>query len=963
MIPVTLELQAFLAFRQHVFLDFSGLEQEKMFLITGNTGSGKTSLFDAICFALYGEVSGSQRSTDTLKCQMAGEEDECFVSFTFENQAKRYTIRRTPWQMKLRRTGTVTPEKASAQLTLPDGTVLSAVRDVNQKIEEILGLTGEQFKKIVMLPQGEFRRFLGDSSGGKQEILRRIFGTWTFEELTEQLKEEYQKLERKLEGNLIEQRSYLGQLNSMGNLELTAELEAEEPDIDRVWTLAHEQTQKGGEQAKALAEDMEQCNEALRKLDMDSARKKNQRFAQLEKAKEHRKQLEEQQTIYEEKKQKTQTLFICRELMPQYSLLKQTQKQLEQVQTQLNCQTQDFESAQSRWRQLTAQYEAVQQQQKQVPQLTKTQWQMEQQLEWFQKQDQLKQQEQDLQTRMTALEQYAKRAECLAQLEQLEQDRQSLVQGIEDTQKLIELMKQAQTALTQWKQAYDGFLAHQAAFLARELRPGEPCPVCGSKHHPVPAVSEGLAALTREELDRRSEVYDQLRKKVETLKEKTAAKASRFVDWNPPYEQAAAQLKTQLEPVEEQIRQRKQQLKELNLKPNQRADHMKPEEFAQRLEQLKAQSQAVQLRLEEANQQVYGLNRHVLEKEKEALGQKLEQQKQLFETLSQQTEKARTAKEELYVIMQQSDALRQQYRQQLEKYQSQWNQALESKQMAEKDFLEQKEHLAEYDPLTQWIRDYEQRRSEAVLLEQHLTQELAGQSPVDLALLEQQEQALRVQYQTLSLEYEKWIKAVSQNQNILEKLEQCQKQSRELMVQYQQLKPLYHTAAGHTGDRVSLERYVLGVYFDQVIASANIRLSQMTSGRYFLKRREVKEKGTAASGLELDVFDSNSGKFRHVNTLSGGESFKTALALALGLADIMTCRSGGVELNTLLIDEGFGTLDHDALESAVECLMQLRDSGKYIGVISHVAQLREKIPVKLEVVQGKDGSRAAFLPF
>lgn len=963
MIPVVLELQAFLAFRRRVRLDFSELQQEKMFLITGNTGAGKTALFDAICFALYGEVSGSQRSVDSLKCQLAGDEDECFVSFSFENQGRQYLIRRTPPQMKKRRSGTVTLEKASAQLTLPDGSVLSSVREVNQRVEQILGLTAEQFKKIVMLPQGEFRRFLSDSSGGKQDILRRIFGTQVFEELTERLKGEYQKVTGELEHSLIQQQSYAGQLNPLDSAPLQQALSVQEPDLGQVYSLAQQQTEQAQQRAEALSRELAQCNEELRALDLEGAKQLNQRFEQLAGAREKLAGLEQQLPLVSRQQQLAKRLLQCGEVLPLYQSVQQTKTRLAQASQSLESQSQALEQADEKLRDLLPQYQQLLLEQKRAPELGQKLSELSQSLEAFQKRDAFQAQKQDLERRETLLGQYAKRAELLAQLGELQQNCSQLEEGKAGVRALIQQIRRAQEALDRWRGAYDRFLGQQAAFLARQLQDGSPCPVCGSKVHPAPAREEPGTAVSREELDRLSQQYEQRRREVEQEQSRLAGRLSGFGELAPPYEAVLNQLESQSRELRSQASAVEAAVSALHLEPNRRADSMSQEEFSARLRELDGKKQAVLLSLSSLEEQLCSLSRTELEEQKQELSQRLAQQSRQFESVSKQLEQARSAQDRLKAQKEQTQGLIAQYQQELARQTDDYQVALSAREMTEEEFFSLSGRRNEYDALAEQVRRYEQDRAAAALLAEHLTQELSGKQPADLDRLRQEEAALREQYQTLSAQYEELIKAVSQNQNVLDKLSHSMEESRSLMEQYQQIKPLYQAAAGHIGDRISLERYVLGVYFDRVIASANLRLEQMTGGRYFLRRRETREKGNAASGLELDVFDSNSGKFRHVNTLSGGESFKTALSLALGLADIITQRSGGVELNTLLIDEGFGTLDHDALESAVECLMKLRESGRYIGIISHVEGLRERIPAKLEVVQEKDGSIARFLPF
>ncbi len=958
MIPIRLELNAFLPFAEPVSLDFSQLGQEKMFLITGKTGSGKTALFDAICFALFGEASGSLRDNGSLKCQFADDKTESWVSFTFQSQGKTYQIRRTPQQMKLRRTGNLTEQGATAQLTLEDGSVYTRLSEVNRKIEEILGLNADQFKKIVMLPQGEFRRFLTDSSLQKQEILRKIFGTAFFDRFTEQIKLRHQKLLRQAEEISLLRKSachdLLQSLSSEDPAELSEELKKDFSDETVVTSLTQQLLFSLQQEKTSLQQQVEAVRREMGTIDLSKAKEFNQGYEAYQTLLSRFQQLSAERSQWEQQKAYCRTLEaleIVRLLYEASSAaslkVNDTRQELDKTLTEL-LSTEESHSA------LLAQKEALQQEYDRLPQTLSEIEQLHQKLSLYDEWELEQQKQKDLSFKINWME-------LKAEESSLDKACVSLKNWEELQKKAEKAHQKASEAFAVWQQRAHLFAENQAAFLAEHLQEGVPCPVCGSLSHPSPAAFSS-ETVSKEEVNSAAEQYEREKSEAERLnllkQEAVIALRSSLSGLpNPPElnEETTEQgglLRQELN------RRRKDVSSRLETLPSYPEIETKPEALnALRQELNGVEYQIIRLsrQLEEES-----LSRKELEQEILTRRENSQQLQKDYTEKAKALEQLQAKKEQLSALSAACQKQAQEASQEQHAAEAKYQEALQKNNLTEKAFLALLPEVA-YLPKRQ--EELRQKEEEWIRLNQQIElqkEQYEDASPFDLSEMEQALHSLEEKLAQKNQAYEGLLARQNSISSVFEKLQRTFPEYRRLSQKYSELNELYEVASGKNQSRVSFERYLLGVYFDSVIQSTNLRLDVMTSSRYFLRRKEEREKGNASSGLDLEIFDAYSGKYRSVSTLSGGESFKAALCLALGLADVMTQISGGVEINTVFIDEGFGTLDDSALDNAIDCLMKLRDNGRYIGIISHVSELREKIPAKLLVTQGKNGSSARF---
>ncbi len=971
MIPIRLELNAFLPFAEPVSLDFSELGQEKMFLITGKTGSGKTSLFDAICFALFGEASGSLRENGSLKCQFSDDKTESWVSFTFQNQGKTYQIRRTPQQMKLRRTGSVTEQAASAQLTLEDGSVYTRLSEVNRKIEEILGLNADQFKKIVMLPQGEFRRFLTDSSLQKQEILRKIFGTSFFDRFTGQIKLRHQALLRRVEEVSLYRKSscqdLLGYLLPDDPAGLLEALQQEFPDEEAVLSLTKELLSSIHQEKDTLLEETDALRKKISGIDLPKALEFNRGYERFQALSARLKELSSEQSQWDRQKEYCKTLEALELVRLFYeSHSAAVQKCRENEEDLLKVQ-QELRRTEEKLAELLKQREELQPEYDCLPQYLTRREQLVQKLSLYDELEAEKQKQEALSAQIKELTAFVA---CL----QRKKDKNSIDACIKALKKCEELHREtelarqkAADAFSHWQKLTRLFAENQAVFLASTLKEGVPCPVCGSLSHPSPAV-HSTQAVTKEEVNTAAEKYEKHKKTYERLEQQKQTAVLelqtlllalsvplKIKEWTA---QQGEELKNELFLLSQKVSEELKQYVSLSLS----GVNMKIEEAEAKLDSLRQEQSGLEYQIFTLSRRLEEepLSQKELEQEACALKEKTECLQAQHAKLLKDLELFRGEKERLAALFSAYQKQEENARREKEKAEHKYQEALQKNSLTEEAFLSL---LPEVAYLPQRKEALRQKEEEWIRLSQQIESQkdlYAGRTPFSIPELEQKLCALEETLSEKSKEYEKLLTRLNGITGVLQKLQRIFPEYRRLSLEYSQLNELYEVASGKNQSRVSFERYLLGVYFDSVIESANLRLDAMTSSRYFLRRKEEREKGNASSGLDLEIFDAYSGKYRSVSTLSGGESFKAALCLALGLADVITQMSGGVEINTVFIDEGFGTLDDSALDNAIDCLMTLRDNGRYIGIISHVSELREKIPAKLLVTQGKNGSSARF---
>lgn len=965
MIPIKLELQAFGPFAKQQIIDFTKLCESRLFLISGQTGSGKTTIFDAISFALFGQPSGSVRSTDGLKSHFADDATECYVRFTFSIHGETYTVYREPPQNKLRRNGAVTKSLPVAELTLSDGEIIGSIKSVNDKINDLIGLDCEQFRKIAMLPQGEFRRFLSEKTSDKQTTLREIFKTQQLDQFTKRLSEKVSFYKQKLIdiGNVMQ--GSINNISFLHNEQLQAECEKGNANIIAISQALSEDLKSLELKKQGLSSLSESLESEIKSLNLPYYLEINQSFQELEKNQNQLAILEKQSDYFDKQAKRLDFLNKVKLVIP---LSKQTRS----LENSLNSLQGNIETLSLEGNKLAEEHELLK------PRLDDIQSRAKNTNGLISKIEQLKHKQlifekvESIKAELANCElQLSKRNQAKSELLryilmlQLKSDMQQYQDLCDKVSNAISLCKQKFTTQVEYikisdeyKTAFNRFMSCQASLLSLTLKDDSPCPVCGSKIHPEPA-KDTVDSITESELDVIKTKFNDITKQLEQISAKsdTACIALEVENCD------IAKLNELLERYTGVYNEKFKELSQYSdLKANTTLEAVK--------ERLLAVEQAIvaieqdilncKKQITENEQQISSTDtKEVIEKNISILQSEINEINTQNEHITKQYNDVFSSKKSNETAIEQAKKYLETQSAELAKVKFELSEKLKQSNISLENLnvIDDSNNIeSEISSIASEFDEYHDSMVAVKSIIKSLTVSLNGKEPVNIIALQEKNTHLTEQLDNVRAELTQLNHIFTLNSSISNSIAQYINDYKITEEQYKQYNEIYSVANGSKSDRITFESYILSYYFNQVIENANIRLAQMTNKRYTIFIRQEKEKYGAYSGLELNVLDSYTGKQRDVATLSGGESFKLALALSLALADITTEHSGGVEINTLFIDEGFGSLDPDSITSAIECLNSLQLQGRYVGVISHVAELKEKISSKIIVNQFPSGS-------
>lgn len=868
--PVKLILSAFGPYAGVTEIDFSLLGETGLFLIAGDTGAGKTTIFDAISFALYGEASGGKerRKSKSFRSDYASPKNETYVEFLFTHKGQTWKIRRNPEYVRPTRAGdgfTTQPSKAE-MICLETQEYCGNLQEVRTRVQALLGLTQDQFAQTVMIAQGDFLKILNASSDVRKALFQKLFNTGLYEAVSLRLKEmngacdrERQQLDDQIahachgiqpdedfaERELLQQycsdpkyaEALLDVLKRMIQQENQKKLQAQERknDIDQQRLKVTGQQEQG----KALNrqfDDHRKCSDGLAALlaHQSEVDELQRQLAQAKKAQ----QLRPAKALVKSAEERLHSL--CQDLRKAQQTQTEAQAKIPVAERQMN----EAESRQGEANALLEQAHRLRDALPGVKELHRK-----------------KQEEKTLQTRLMTLTAQS---------------------------------RQADEAYTAAKESY--FL-NQAGLLAAALEPGKPCPVCGATEHPRPAVLTHTA-VTRETLERA---------------EKTRQDA----------EKALHDAESRLTATRVQISAAEERLALLQL----RADDTETS-LTEKASAMEAQAQQYRDALEAARRE-----------HRELTGQ-LEKSRGSLQSLCEQKEKTE---------------------QELAERQRRFAAELAAQGFAGvREFELSVRPDAEIVRLEERIRQHDAQKQSLSDQIARLDQVLAGKAPVDLAALESRMGALHQAYRQADEEQKRAERKVYQHENALKEIQDACRQRKRRQERWAVIRELYDCCSGKTGGtrraKLTFEAYVQQYYFKQVVAAANKRLTRLTEGMFILRCKEEAADRVHQSGLDLDVLDRGTGQWRDVSTLSGGESFLASLALALGLSDVVQGQSGAVRLESMFIDEGFGTLDENALRNSLQVLQELAGGKRLVGIISHVHDLEERIEKQIVVSKTLRGS-------
>jgi len=1047
--PIKLTMSAFGPYSTVESIDFAELQSRNLFLITGPTGSGKTTIFDAISYALYGKASGDLRTEDNLRSHFSEADLLTEVTLVFELNKIIYKVHRIPKQMRPKaRTEGYTEQKPEATLTIGEGessAIVAGISKVNQKIEAILGINEEQFKQIMMIPQGEFRKLLTSDSQEREKVLQQLFDTYAYRKVQLELSEKAKVLGTAIKREKVARDTLITQIKA-GDDELLGHLiKAEDKFVDKIQAQTKVRIDLDENQEKLLAQEViilddnlsqvaKEQNKAIednKNLDLKRETQKAIAVQENRQSEMDAIQLSVEKAEVAARLVGTQNQLVAREKETSRRLVEQeaTQKQISALKSLFqkaevaleDITSQEAEAKQNKRLIDLADYEGFTEKVRGLEALEASVKEKNMELENLKNAiDHHKMMKLKAEDQVTSFTQELDGLKDVpVALERLKGVYQKVVVNQEQMVKLLEALEVVSSesakgskiegqvemsaraldlAQKAYKEAQLTFLLNQAAILSKELKHNEPCPVCGALSHPSPAKvkDELMTKATLEVLElkwNKAKVNhdESLRKRTihkeritnyinglnGLIKEQFVEEAEALI--TKTIGEQRREVTTALERLANEERQRSRELESLSRKNETidviKARLVKGQAYILSIDgEIKTQNDAYLNMLESVTKLKTDLT-HVYEaipedlRKMKVLDERIRDIKTLISKHNKELLETRRYYEELKDKKTKEESKNQQLLKFIQEETSgitvlwkEFDQQVVASGFADRTAYEAaKREPALLKRLKESLNDYKLqmvRLKENLKLYQEKTE---GVSYQEMKGFDDQLVALKHKRQ-VTLEAQGDIKAsIRDNKEVLGSITKINDLIRDKELKYNVVGKLARIAQGNNPAMMTFERYVLAAFLEDILIAANLRLRQMTQGRYLLSRTSELQRKNKQSGLELEVFDNFTGKSRHVKTLSGGESFKASLSMALGLSDVVQSYAGGVRLDTMFIDEGFGTLDQESLDSAIDCLIDLQKSGRLVGIISHVQELKERIDTRLEISSSNKGSETRFI--
>ena len=914
--PIKLVLSAFGPYADKVEIDFEKLGGKGLYLITGDTGAGKTTIFDAITFALYGEPSGNVREANMFRSKYAKENTPTYVELSFLYQNKQYHIRRNPeYIRKKEKKEGYTTQKADATLTFPDGrSPVTKSKEVTKAVTELIGIDRNQFIQIVMIAQGDFLRLLLAKTEERSKIFREIFDTKPYYLFQEKIKAEANHLKQVYdsyhsnimqcikriscdkEDDLFVDLSDLQASKAIYSIEKTVDLiqqiiqkkettlnslekdlsdidktlEQTNQDLGKAQTIlnAKEEMKRAQEiliqKEPALAEYQNKVEQAQKKssvrdtlaVAIETATKKLEDYNELEKQ-------------YKIQSQTTQNAKICQQNIQDYHI------KLKKLENTLTEQKQKFDTLKN--------IETIQ-------------------VKLQAEQKELEEKRTNYRNMLFSLKNY-KKIKQIAEQTQQEYQKEATIY----TEKMEKLSKMERA-----------FLDEQAGILAATLKEGERCPVCGSLEHPKIAAKTEKAP-TKEELEHFKNTVSEYQERVSKLSIETGKQKGNI---ETLYDNIKVQAKNMI--GECPFSEISAIITKKGIETTERIDEIttKLVEIAKQIEQRNSLEQSIVLK----------------EQQQSKITEKLQQLEKDYVILEKEIENNEKQITKLKSTLEYTDK------------KTAYDKILEMK--AEKNNIEKEiqESQKAFEDCATLVKE---QQTKIATLKQQISTDVC----VDIEQLLQKKKEFTEQKKSITQRRNDVNVSYKSNKATLAEIQEYGSELMETEKKYYFIKSLSDTINGKMvgKERVMLETYIQMTYFERIIAKANVRFMAMSNGQYELKRKESGASRQSQSGLELDIIDHYNGSERSVKTLSGGESFKASLSLALGLSDVIQSSAGGIQIDAMFIDEGFGSLDGESLNQAIKALNSLTEGDRIVGIISHVSEIKERIEKQIVVKKEKIG--------
>lgn len=916
--PLKITMSAFGPYAGEVTLDMQKLGKSGIYLITGDTGAGKTTVFDAISYALYGEASGNYRENTTLRSKYASADTPTFVELEFEYNNEIYKINRNPEYPRPNKRGEgFTKQSANAELVMPDGSVITKIKEVSAKVEEIIGINKNQFSQIAMIAQGDFRKLLNCETNERSKIFRKIFKTEPYHNIEIKLSSLFNELKRNREKEKSGIEQYINQLKCNENDTLSLELErAKSGDvlIEDVIKLAGEIINKDTLEYTKTQKNIESINEEIEKINSNIKLYENQEAtkkayakasAKFEELKTKRNEYEKAYKSAEAQRERlddlTRKINLINSKMPKYDELKS-------LENSINIRTQSFEKSNNL---LKLKQQEITLLEKEIDEKSKA-------LEEVKGADLL------VQKLTVQKEEINKKAEALKELK-TEIDRCKTEQkNLKNAQSFAKSALDEYGALeNEYNQIYIAFFNEQAGIIADELKDGEPCPVCGSTSHPN-------LARKSENAPSQADVES-----AQNLVKKAQEKADKARD-------TASALKSRVDEIAANVKSAAKKLFG--------TDDNVFDDYNSNINALKKEYDCTLALLKTANEKF-----DLYKKLDKGIPKIQEKQKSLSDEIS----KLNTQKASDEAFISENTKRVTSIKSELD---------FESADLA-------KDKLKEYTNLSSDIKNAIEKSKNAFddIKSKYDTQKgtkaslenaLKEFKEIDLASLNEKSLKLNEYKKDVDKTAKSLYSRIESNKLLVDNISEKRDILKGYDDKYVWLKALSETANGDISgkEKITLETFVQMTYFDSIIRKANIRLLTMSDGQYELVRRSDAETLKKNEGLALDVIDHFNASSRSVSTLSGGESFMASLCLALGLSDEIQSSNGGIKLDTMFVDEGFGSLDGEALDRALSALTSLSQGNRLVGIISHVDALCDRIDNKIVITKDRTiGSNAQII--
>ena len=867
--PLCLTMQGFGPYANAVSIDFEALGASRLFLICGDTGAGKTTIFDAISFALYGEASGGteRRASKSFRSDYVEPDTETFVELTFSHRGEIYTVRRTPeyQRAKKRGTGLVTQPRSVSVTRKSDGVIVDARDQADTFLKELIGLDRDQFSQTVMIAQGDFLKILNAKSSERRPLFQKLFSTTRIARFQELLKAEHSACGRRRDEIDLAIRQAASELllpEDADERDLLVSLREAPEQIDRALTPLSalcDRFEKQLSELNAALEEQQAAYDAVMQQQVE-AKQQNQLLSRLTELRRQQEVLAAQTDAVQRKRQELESARRAAELLPLLERRKQLSELREKAAESAAADLAALPEAQSAFEQAAETYKTAKASEPKLEALSA-----------------------ETETAGNGIRLIADGAK------QRELHRQAADHA-------MQLAKADQKAAEEVAALRTAFRAGLAERLAAALEDGMPCPVCGATEHPQKA-AHSAQQITDQMMDRAEKDASDAHAKYERQKQIADDRMA----------QVQETLDTLARLFPEEI-------------PTQEILQARLEAAQREAEQIRAAVSAADAELRRAEIRLTGLR------------SRCETAKQNAADAAARAEAAETA------------------------YQT----ALAESVFAdEAQFTEAIRTASVIHSLTEQVHAFDTQKTALTEQTAELQRQCRIEKEISLAELETQARMRAEQLFSLRKERDSLMRYSSVDKGAFDRMQPLAKQRRAVGERYAAVRDLYQTVGGQQSGQVKLsfEAYVQQFYFKRVIAAANQRLIMLTDGMFSLRCREDAQSLREQAGLDLEVFDSNTGCWRAVSTLSGGESFQASLALALGLSDVVQAESGGTELDAMFIDEGFGSLDDQTLWQAMRMLSQLADGTRLIGVISHVGRLRTEITSQIQVKKTASGSR------